>query len=52
MEMLQTPRVWAEKHYNLVHLADMDRGGHFAAFEQPERFVEDLRVFARRHCRP
>jgi len=48
LEMLQTPRVWAERRYDLVHLADIDRGGHFAAFEQPERFVADLRTFARR----
>jgi len=47
-EMLQTPRVWAEARYNLVHLADLERGGHFAAFEQPELFVDDLRRFARR----
>lgn len=48
LEMLQTPRVWAERQYRLIHLAEMDRGGHFAAFEQPERFVADLRAFARR----
>jgi epoxide hydrolase len=41
-ELLQTPRVWAEKRYNLVHYAIQDRGGHFAAFEQPELFAADL----------
>ncbi len=47
-ELLQTPRVRAERKYNLVHFAEMPRGGHFAAFEQPAAFVEDLRAFARK----
>lgn len=46
-ELLQTPRVWAEQRYQLVHMAEMERGGHFAAFEQPDLFVADLRAFAR-----
>jgi pimeloyl-ACP methyl ester carboxylesterase len=47
-ELLQTPRVWAEKRYtNIVHWTEADRGGHFAAFENPEFFVKDLRAFAR-----
>jgi pimeloyl-ACP methyl ester carboxylesterase len=45
-ELLQTPRAWAEKRYNLVHYAAQDRGGHFAAFEQPELFAADLARFA------
>jgi len=44
-EILQTPRVWAEKHYNLVHYAHQDRGGHFAAFEQPRLFAADLNAY-------
>lgn len=44
-EILQTPRVWAEKHYNLVHYAHQERGGHFAAFEQPELFAADLTAY-------
>jgi len=32
---------------NIVYWRDMDEGGHFAAFEQPEIFVEDIRRFAR-----
>jgi pimeloyl-ACP methyl ester carboxylesterase len=43
---LQTPRAWAEKRYNLVHYAQQDRGGHFAAFEQPALFAADLHAFA------
>lgn len=41
-ELLQTPRVWGEARYNLVHYTVQDRGGHFAAFEQPELFAADL----------
>ncbi|VEG58257.1 hydrolase [Mycolicibacterium aurum] len=44
-EILQTPRVWAEKHYNLVHYTHQERGGHFAAFEQPELFAADLTAY-------
>ncbi|KQY07703.1 hydrolase [Mycobacterium sp. Root135] len=44
-EILQTPRVWAEKHYNLVHYTHQDRGGHFAAFEQPQLFAADLKAY-------
>jgi epoxide hydrolase len=44
-ELLQTPRVWAEKRYNLVHYALQDRGGHFAAFEQPELFAADVNAY-------
>ena len=41
-ELAQTPRVWAERRYNLVHYSVLDRGGHFAAFEQPGLFAADL----------
>ncbi|BBZ37407.1 epoxide hydrolase family protein [Mycobacterium conspicuum] len=44
-ELLRTPRVWAEKRYNLVHYSVQERGGHFAAFEQPELFAADLNVY-------
>ena len=47
-ELLQTPRVWAEKRYgNIVHWTESPAGGHFAAFENPTFFVEDLRAFGR-----
>ena len=46
-ELLQTPRVWADKRYNIVHWTEQRRGGHFAAFEQPKLFVDDLRAFGR-----
>ncbi len=45
-ELLQTPRAWAEKRYDLAHHVRLDRGGHFAAFEQPELFAADLVTYA------
>ena len=43
-EILPTPRRWAERNYRqLVHWGDMERGGHFAAWEQPQAFVQELR---------
>ena len=43
-EIVPTPRSWAEKRYcNIVYWNELDRGGHFAAFEQPALFVQELR---------
>ena len=41
------PRSWVERRYNVTHWADMPRGGHFAAMEQPDLFVDDVRTFFR-----
>ncbi len=46
-EPLRLPRAWVERKYHVTHWADMPRGGHFAAMEQPELFVDDLRTFVR-----
>ena len=46
-EVVRYPRSWVERRYNVTHWADMPRGGHFAAMEQPELFVDDLRTFFR-----
>jgi pimeloyl-ACP methyl ester carboxylesterase len=46
-EILRWPRPWVERQYNVVHWAEMDRGGHFPAMEHPELFVNDLRTFLR-----
>jgi len=46
-EVLRWPRSWVEQQYNVTHWADMPRGGHFAAMEQPELFGDDLREFFR-----
>ena len=44
-EIMRTSRRWAERRYpNLVHFAELDRGGHFAALEQPELFVGEVRA--------
>ena len=47
MKMLQPPRSALERDFNLVHYTKMPMGGHFAAFEQPKLFVEDVRKFFR-----
>jgi pimeloyl-ACP methyl ester carboxylesterase len=44
-EIIRAPRSWCEANYNITHWTTMPRGGHFAAFEQPELFVEDARAF-------
>jgi len=46
-EVLRFPRSWVEQRYHVTHWAVMPRGGHFAALEQPELFVDDLRTFFR-----
>lgn len=47
-ELLLTPRAWAEKRYSrIVHWTQADRGGHFAAFENPDFFIDDVRAFGR-----
>ncbi len=46
-EIFRPPRHWCEAAYNLVSWTEMPRGGHFAAFEQPELFVEDVATFFR-----
>ncbi|MFB6170934.1 MAG: epoxide hydrolase family protein [Haloarculaceae archaeon] len=44
-EISRTPRTWAEEVYDLVYWVEMPEGGHFAAMEVPELFVEDVRTF-------
>jgi microsomal epoxide hydrolase len=46
-EIIRPPRRWAEPRYDLRHWTEMPRGGHFAAFEEPELLVEDVRTFFR-----
>ena len=40
-------REWAERSYNVKHWTDMPSGGHFAALEEPDRLVQDIREFFR-----
>jgi pimeloyl-ACP methyl ester carboxylesterase len=44
-ELYQAPRSWAERAYprNLIHYNKLDRGGHFAAWEQPDLFAAEMR---------
>lgn len=43
-EIYRAPRSWADQTYsNLIYWNEVERGGHFAAFEQPELFVRELR---------
>jgi pimeloyl-ACP methyl ester carboxylesterase len=44
-EIWRTPRSWVEKAYpNVVYFNEVDRGGHFAAWEEPQLFSEELRA--------
>jgi len=44
-EIYRAPRTWAERTYRkLVYWNEVDRGGHFAAFEQPEIFTREVRA--------
>jgi pimeloyl-ACP methyl ester carboxylesterase len=43
-EIYAAPRSWAERAYpKLIHFNKLEKGGHFAAWEQPELFVEEMR---------
>jgi pimeloyl-ACP methyl ester carboxylesterase len=44
-EIWRTPRSWAEKAYpNLTYFNEVDKGGHFAAWEEPELFATEMRA--------
>jgi pimeloyl-ACP methyl ester carboxylesterase len=45
-ELYQAPKSWAERAYpnNLIYFNELDRGGHFAAWEQPQLFSEEMRA--------
>ena len=48
-DIFRVSRRWAEKRYqNLVYFNRLDRGGHFAAFEQPQLFVQEVRACFRK----
>ncbi len=43
-EIVATPRSWAEGRFsNIVYWNELAKGGHFAAFEQPEQFISEVR---------
>jgi len=44
-EVYQVPRSWAERAYpKLIYYNRLDTGGHFAAWEQPDLFVAEVRA--------
>ena len=44
-EIFRCSKRWAEKKFqNLIHWNELERGGHFAAFEQPALYVDELRT--------
>ena len=44
-ELYQAPRSWAEQAYrNLIYYNEVDPGGHFAAWQEPQLFSEELRA--------
>ena len=48
-EFIPTCKRWVENNFsNLIHFTYMKKGGHFNAFEVPDMFVEDVRVFVRK----
>ena len=43
-ELFQAPKSWSEQAYpNLIHYNRLPKGGHFAAWEQPELYASELR---------
>jgi epoxide hydrolase len=47
-EIFSCSRRWADRSYtDIRHWGELDKGGHFAAFEQPEVFVDEVRAFFR-----
>jgi pimeloyl-ACP methyl ester carboxylesterase len=46
-DMFPTPREWVERSYNVTRWTDIDRGGHFLEWEEPELVAEDARAFFR-----
>ena len=46
-DTLHPPRAWLERTANVVCLTDLERDGHFAPFEEPELYAQELREFFR-----
>ena len=44
-EIIKSPRAWAEPYYNIRRWTRMPAGGHFAALEEPEALVGEIRAF-------
>ena len=46
-DIVRPPREWLDRAANTVHVSEPPRGGHFAAFEEPELYAQELRDFFR-----
>jgi pimeloyl-ACP methyl ester carboxylesterase len=46
-DVVRPPRAWLERSTNLARATEPERGGHFAPFEEPELYAEELREFFR-----
>ena len=46
-DIVRPPRAWLERTANVVRVTAPAHGGHFAAFEEPELYAEELRAFFR-----
>ncbi|MFB4419777.1 epoxide hydrolase family protein [Streptomyces sp. QL37] len=46
-DVVRPPRAWLERTTNMVRMTEPPRGGHFAPFEEPEIYAEELRAFFR-----
>ena len=46
-DILRPPRAWLERTTNVMRVTEPARGGHFAPFEEPELYAEELRAFFR-----
>ncbi|NIZ92966.1 epoxide hydrolase family protein [Kineococcus rubinsiae] len=46
-DILRPPRAWLERTANVVRVSEPPRGGHFAPFEEPELYAQELREFFR-----
>ena len=44
-EVVAAPERWINRYYNVVQRTEMPKGGHFAALEQPDLMVQDIRQF-------
>ncbi|MFJ8009488.1 epoxide hydrolase family protein [Streptomyces fagopyri] len=51
-DIVRPPRAWLERMANVVYLNEPPRGGHFAPFEEPELYAEELRAFFRPYRAP
>ncbi|MFD3920981.1 epoxide hydrolase family protein [Streptomyces sp. NPDC058595] len=51
-DILRPPRAWLERTANVVRVTEHERGGHFAAFEEPDLYAEELRAFFRPYRAP